>query len=123
MQYAAAKPLAPSIAPVIEKGTRLLFRLAVAVLLLNLLDGVLTLALVSSGLATEANPLMAQALGQSAFHFMAFKISLVSLSVLLCWRLRERRIACLAIYAAAATYGLLGIYHIKSIDLLARFIS
>lgn len=97
-------------------------RIAAAILVLNLFDGIVTLALIHTGLATEANPLMDELLGHSAVHFMFFKTSLVSLSVLLLWRLRRRRVACVAMYAAAATYGLLALYHVKSLNVLARYL-
>jgi hypothetical protein len=53
---------------------------------------------------------------------MGFKIALVSLSVLLLWRLRSRRVAVAALYAAAGAYGLLTLYHVRSLDALARFV-
>jgi len=121
--HAVGVPLATVLPAKIDAGARWLFRLAAFVVLVNLFDGVLTLALVSGGLATEANPMMAELLGRGAMHFMLYKIALVSLSVLLCWRLRHARMACVAIYGAAATYGMLGLYHIKSIDVLARYIA
>lgn len=97
-------------------------RIAATVLVLNVFDGIVTLALIHTGLATEANPLMDELLGHGPVQFMFFKSALVSLSVLLLWRLRQQRIACLALYAAAATYGLLAIYHVRSLNALARFI-
>lgn len=98
-------------------------RIAATILVLNLFDGIVTLALIHTGLATEANPLMDELLGHSALHFMFFKTALVSLSVLLLWRLRRIRIACVAMYGAAAAYGLLALYHLKSLNVLARFIA
>ncbi len=125
-QAAAANdlPFATNPAPTQEAPVRRvwLFRIAVTVLVLNLLDGIITLALVKGGLAAEANPLMDELLGRGAVHFMFFKIALVSLSVLLLWRLQRLRVACFAMYGALATYGLIAIYHVQSIDILARFI-
>ena len=109
--------------PVTTRPGLWLFRVAVAILILNLIDGVLTLALIQSGLATEANPMMAELLGHGAVHFMLFKISLVSLSVLLLWRLQRQRVAVLALYAAAGVYGLLAVYHLQSINMLAQYLS
>lgn len=100
-----------------------IYRIAAVVLLLNLFDGIVTLALIQTGLATEANPLMDELLGLGALHFMIAKITLVSLSVLLLWRLRRLRFAVVALYGAAAAYGLLALYHVKSINVLARFIA
>lgn len=101
---------------------RWLWTVAATVLVLNLFDGAVTLALIHTGLATEANPLMDELLGRGDLHFMGFKIALVSLSVLLLWRLRSRRVAVAALYAAAGAYGLLALYHVRSLDALARFV-
>lgn len=102
--------------------SRWLWRVAAAILILNLFDGIVTLALVETGLATEANPLMDTLLGHGAVSFMAFKIALVSLSVLLLWRLQRLRVAFVALHAAAAGYAVLALYHLRSIDALARFV-
>lgn len=97
-------------------------RIAALILVLNLFDGIITLALIHTGLATEANPLMDELLGHGAVSFMFFKTALVSLSVLLLWRLRNLRVAAFSLYAGGATYALLALYHVKSIDVLARWI-
>jgi len=123
MSYPAAASQSALPAVGFDRATLWLFRVAVCVLLLNLFDGVLTLALVTSGLAEEANPVMAELIGRGAVQFMAYKMALVSLSILLCWRLRHARIACFAIYGTCATYSLLAIYHFKSIGALARYLS
>lgn len=103
--------------------SRWLWRIAAAILVLNLFDGIVTLALVQTGLATEANPLMQTLLGHGAVSFMAFKIALVSLSVLLLWRLRRVRTAFVAMHGGAAAYAVLALYHLRSIDALARFVA
>lgn len=98
-----------------------LWRIAAAILILNLFDGAMTIAIVQTGLASEANPLMGELIGRGAVPFMFFKTALVSLSVLLLWRLRRLRSACLAMYAGGATYALVAVYHLRSLDLLAHF--
>jgi hypothetical protein len=96
--------------------------LGAAVLVLNLIDGVITLALVTTGTATEANPLMAVALEDwGPVPFMMVKLAMVSLGVLLLWRLRHRRSALVAMGSAAAVYAALLLYHVKSAHVLATF--
>ena len=66
---------------------------ACIVIVLNMLDAVWTLTFIRLGAADEGNPLMDQALSHGPLLFMLAKLSLVSLSVLLLWRLRHRRAA------------------------------
>jgi hypothetical protein len=92
------------------------------IVVLNLLDGMLTLGVVYSGTATEANPLMDHSLASwGAVGFMTIKCALVSLGVALLWRLRERRFAVGAIGALGVVYLLLLVYHVNSVNALTRF--
>jgi len=92
-----------------------------AVITLNLFDASVTLMLIEGNLATEANPLMATAiLDWGAVGFMITKILLVSLGMFVLWNRRERRLAALGIACTAAVYVGIGLYHIKSIGILAR---
>ncbi len=91
---------------------------AAAVLVLNLADGLFTLAYVHAGLASEANPLMDQALGGGPVGFMMVKLALVSLGVLLLFRLRQRRSASIALVASAVTYSSLFVYHLSAVPSL-----
>ncbi len=92
------------------------FGLAAALLVLNLLDGMITLAVVYSGVGIEANPLMAAVLSAGPVWFMLAKTGLVSLGVLLLWRLRHCRAAGLAVASMTGvyTYVFFG-YHIESL--------
>ncbi len=72
--------------PSFEGGLRIL-------LMLNLFDALATLFWVEAGLATEANPVMAQALNLGPGLFILSKITLVSLAVGLLWRHRDRSFA------------------------------
>lgn len=89
--------------------------IASAVVILNLLDAVFTLAYTSSGLATEANPFMNEALEAGPLAFMVAKLSLVSLAVLLLWRLRSRRMAVAGLLGATVTYTTLLLYHLSAV--------
>jgi len=110
--------------PNLPTRRRTWLRIAVALLLLlNLHDAIITLALVQSGLAVEANPLMDVPLVGGAIWFMFTKIALVSLGVWLLWRYRHRRSAVLALGSATLVYSLVAIYHLKSVSELSRFLA
>jgi hypothetical protein len=94
---------------------RPMFLVASALLILNLLDAIFTLMWIHAGIAGEGNPLMDQALSGGPLGFMAVKLSLVSLGVLLLWRLRHRRAAAIAMVASATAYGSLCIYHLVAV--------
>jgi hypothetical protein len=97
---------------------RSMFLVASALLILNLVDAIFTLAWIHSGLANEGNPLMDQALSGGPVGFMIIKLSLVSLGVSLLWRLRHRRAAHVAMMATAAAYGSLCVYHLAAVTQL-----
>lgn len=86
---------------------------ACIVIVLNMLDAVWTLTFIRIGAADEGNPLMDQALSHGPLLFMLAKLSLVSLSVLLLWRLRHRRAATVGLFSAAMTYVLICGYHVS----------
>lgn len=98
---------------------RLLFRLAAALLIFNLLDALLTLGVVHAGAATEANPLMDALLAHGPVPFVAGKLALVSLGVALLWRLRHYRAAVAGLVGATSVYALLCMYHLRSVHALA----
>jgi len=76
-----------------------------ALLVLNLFDAVCTSLWVSAGIVTEGNPLMAAAIDQGYGAFVLGKVALVGLGALALYRLRERRIARLAVLPAALLYS------------------
>jgi len=81
-------------------------------LVLNVFDAVLTLIWVETGIATEANPLMAGALEGSPLGFMVIKMTLVALCVGLIWRLRDRLAARAAMIPAALLYAFVAGGHV-----------
>ena len=83
-----------------------------AVVVLNLLDAVLTLVWVNTGVAVEANALLSDSVETNAVAFMAVKLSLVSLGVLLLWRQRERKLAVAGLVIAFVAYNSLLLYHL-----------
>jgi len=94
-----------------------------ALLVLNVLDAILTIAVISSGQATEANPLMADLVHSEPLFFVFVKILLVSLGSYLLWQLRQRAWAVCAIFVAFMTYYFVLLYHLSAMDLriLQRF--
>ncbi|HUQ02612.1 MAG TPA: DUF5658 family protein [Kofleriaceae bacterium] len=92
-------------------------------IVLNLLDAIWTLFFLEAGVADEANPIMSSALGHGPVGFMVFKLALVSLSVLLLWRLRERRSATVALFSGAGAYALVVCYHLANAHHLVNALS
>ena len=97
---------------------RRLTQLAGVIVVLNLFDAIFTLIYTTTGLAREGNPFMQGVLAASPVVFMIAKLSLVSLCVLLLWRLGHRRIAMGAMIGAAAMYTIIIGYHLASVPLL-----
>ena len=89
-----------------------------AVVILNLLDAILTLCYTSLGVATESNPMMEGVLARSPIAFMMAKLALVSLCILLLWRLGSRTLAMVGMAGATATYLIILGYHISAIPRL-----
>ena len=94
---------------------KMLERFAGAILILNLLDAIFTLCLVTAGVAAEANPLMETALSRSPLAFMVAKLSLVSLGILFLYRMRHHRFAAVAIIGSLVVYGAVVAYHVGGI--------
>jgi hypothetical protein len=91
---------------------------AAAIVVINLLDAAFTLVWTLSGLATEANPLMDVELAYGPMRFMVTKLALVSLGLLLLWRLRSVPLARVAILGSAAAYVVLLTYHLNEVPQL-----
>lgn len=88
-----------------------------AVLILNLIDAVLTLLVVSSGWATEANPLLHRLAHETPLYFMIVKLLLVSLGSYLLWLNRKRAFAVFAIFAVFIAYYLVLLHHLRGMNL------
>lgn len=94
-----------------DKNKNLMF-LASSIILLNALDGVLTIAWIETGRAIEINPLMGMLIDIHPVLFMCIKILLASLGTLLIWRFRDRSLAVASLYLCVAAYSLLMLYHV-----------
>ena len=97
---------------------RLLQQFASAVVILNLLDALFTLAYTHAGLAVESNPMMQAPLAASPTLFILAKVTLVSLCVLLLWRLGPRKPTVIAMAGAATTYMIVLAYHLTAVPQL-----
>ena len=116
--------MSEEVRPRLVVGTPRQFRwlhgIVVCVLVLNLLDAVFTLVWVGSGLAEEANPLLAEVVRASPVGFMLAKLGLVSFGSWVLWRQRRRPSAVVAIFAAFLVYYLLLLYHLGFLSDLLR---
>jgi len=92
--------------------------LVAALLVLNLLDAIFTLLWVTSGLATEANPMMAELLRSQPVLFMLGKLALVGGGSYLLWRRRRRPLAVVAIFIAFLCYYLILLRHLDYLGML-----
>ena len=92
-----------------------------AVVVLNLLDAVLTVLWVQTGVATEANILLAGILAHSAVLFMVVKMSLVSLGLVLLWRQRDRALAVFGIGLVFVAYTALLLHHLHVAAVVVGF--
>jgi hypothetical protein len=90
----------------------MLWWLVQGLLVLNLLDGVLTLIWVRTGIAVEANPLLADLVQANGMAFMAVKLAFVSACVLVLWRLRTRKLAVAGLVLSFGVYSTLFLYHL-----------
>jgi hypothetical protein len=85
---------------------------SMVILATNLLDATLTLCAIEFGDAVEANPLMEVLLSRGVVQFVVVKHLLVSLGLILLWRLRARPLArwgtalILPVYPALVAYEL-----------------
>ena len=86
------------------------------VLILNMLDGVLTLVWVFSERAEEKNPLMAQIVSHPVL-FITLKMALVGMGSYLLWRFRKKALAVVAIFIAFFVYYWILLLHLKALNL------
>lgn len=88
-------------------------------LVFNLLDAILTILVVTMGLAVEANPLMAAALDESPIVFGVVKMGIASAGCYVLWRHRERTIAVMGTAVVFTVYAGVMIYQLQSVRLVA----
>lgn len=83
-----------------------------ALVVLNLADALFTLGWVESGLATEANPVMAGALNLGPGLFILSKVALVGFAAILLYRNRGLAAARMALVPLALLYAFVGGGHV-----------
>ena len=103
-------------------GTREHFRwlgwVVKAALVLNLLDAVFTLVWVGSGVAEEANPLLAELVVERPVLFVVTKLTLVSGASWLLWQNRDRPLAVAAIFLSFGVYYAILVHHLGYLGFL-----
>ena len=72
--------------------------------LLNALDGVLTIVWIESGHFTETNPLMDLLISTDPVLFISVKLLLVYLGIVLLWRHRNKALAVVSIFFCFSAY-------------------
>jgi len=87
------------------------------IVVLNVLDGILTLLWVYTGRAIETNPLLSELVNAHPLAFMLAKLALVTLGLVLLWRLRQHPVAVITIFLAFLVYYLLLLYHLRAMNL------
>ncbi|HEU0036535.1 MAG TPA: DUF5658 family protein [Kofleriaceae bacterium] len=101
-----------------QARTQLTLAAGAAVIVLNLLDAIFTIIYTRTGVAVEGNPLMNEVLLSSPVLFMIAKLTLVSLGVLVLWRLRHHRAAAFGLVATSTAYFVLIAYHLSAVEKL-----
>ncbi|NQV88790.1 MAG: hypothetical protein HQ488_00510 [Parcubacteria group bacterium] len=89
------------------------------VVILNLCDAFATWYWVSTGAATEANPVMNLALSAGAEYFFVYKLGWVTMACLFLWMVRREPLAQQAFKLPTALYGAVGALHIFGAGLTA----
>ncbi len=88
-----------------------LYRQAIFLFTLNFLDAVFTLYWVRNGFASEGNFLMATLLDMGNAHFLAVKIAVGTITVIVLWNWRHLKLAKFGLGLALFLYvGLMGIH-------------
>ena len=83
------------------------------ILVLNLVDGILTLVWVEFFGAGEANPLLSDLVHSSAVLFMGVKLTLVSLGTVFLWRYRDNPLAVASLFLAFFSYYWVLLIHLE----------
>ena len=86
-------------------------------LVLNAIDAVLTMFWITSGMATEGNPILKLLAHEHPIAFVSSKLGLVSLGSLLLWRLRKHGGAVVGIFLVFLVYYYLLLYHLSAMNI------
>jgi hypothetical protein len=100
---------------------RWLYGLIQVILILNLLDAILTLLWVRTGLAEEANAFLQLIVNEHAVAFVVAKTTVVSLGSLLLWNRRDHPLAVIGLFVAFIVYYCLFLHHVRFAGFLLPF--
>ena len=96
---------------------RWLKNIVFATLVLNVLDAAFTVLWISTGMATEANPMMADVAHDDPGLFVTVKFLLVGLGSFLLWQQRKRPGAVVGIFVVFLAYYFILLYHLQAMEL------
>jgi len=99
-----------------------LYGIIEAIVILNLLDAVLTIVWVHTGLGREANPLLQPLVHHYVVLFIAMKIALGSLGAWLLWECRQRAFAVIGTFSVFMAYYAVLLQHLRMAFLVDLFI-
>ena len=92
---------------------RWLYGIIKAFLILNLLDAVLTIVWVQTGLAREGNPLLEPLVSHHAMLFILTKTALGSVAAWLLWEYRHRAYVVISAFSAFIAYYAVLLQHLR----------
>jgi hypothetical protein len=93
-----------------------------AIVILNLLDAVLTIFWVHTGIAREANPLLQPLVHNHVLLFIAIKIALGSLGTWLLWEHRHRAFVVIGTFSVFMAYYAVLLQHLRIASFVDFFI-
>ena len=97
---------------------RLLRGLVISLVLLNALDGILTIFWIETAGFTEANPLMNIPISKHPVLFMSVKMLLVCLGTILLWRNRDHPFAAISIFFCFTVYCFVLTFHFSALNIV-----
>ena len=100
-----------------EQHYNWMFGIVASIVIMNLLDATLTVFWLSSGAATEANPLMETLFDIGSVPFVLGKMFLVSAGIHLLWLHRDRALAVIGVFGIFMLYYLTLLYHLQVVSL------
>lgn len=89
-----------------------------ALVLLNAIDGVLTIVWIETGHFIETNPLMDLLLSTNPVLFISVKMLLVCLGIVLLWRCRDSGFAVISIFFCFTAYCYVLTFHFNALNIL-----
>ncbi len=103
-------------------GTREHYRwlrgMVFSLVVLNAVDGILTIVWIETGRFTEANPLMEMLLSANPVLFISVKMLLVCLGIVLLWRYRDNAMAVVSIFLCFTAYCYAMTIHFNALNIV-----